>query len=422
MSQKKYQHLLEDNDIRRWYENRRRGSPVTADVSLRRLGAFCDENSITPARLLEMDEKELFDFLLDFVSSSEKKGLAGSYISSIIKAIRSWLSYNHKEIRGKIKIRGQEDTPSLKNEKVPSQDELKRILLSGDKKTRVACILMAHAGVRPEVIGNYYGNDGLRVGDLPELEVKEGKIMFAKTPTMIIVRSELSKAKNQYITFLSEEGCNYLKDYLEERMLEGENITPESPLITPKLKMKPFIRTVNIGDTIRLAIRSAGFPCRPYVLRSFFDTQLMMAESKGHVIRDHRTFWMGHRGDIENRYTTNRKRLPEDVIENMRESYRKSQPYLQTDKAVGKEDIDRKIQRAVLMISGFKEEEIEDLHPSDMTEDELFELARKKLTETSLNQNKQKVVPVDNVAQHIEQGWEFVAELSNHKAVIRLPN
>jgi hypothetical protein len=103
-----------------------------------------------------------------------------------------------------------------------------------------------------------------------------------------------------------------LKDYLEERILEGEKIAPDSPLITPKLRMKPFIRTVNIGDTIRLAIRSAGFPWRPYVLRSFFDTQLMMAESKGHVIRDYRTFWMGHRGDIENRYTTNRKRLPEN--------------------------------------------------------------------------------------------------------------
>jgi hypothetical protein len=148
----------------------------------------------------------------------------------------------------------------------------------------------------------------------------------------------------------------------------------------------------------------------------------MVAESKGHVIRDYRTFWMGHKGDIENRYTTNRKRLPEDTIENMREAYQRSQIYLQTIKSVGKDDIDRKIQRAVLLVAGFKEEEIDDLHPSDMTEDELFELARKKLTETTLNQNKQKVVPVDNVAQHIEQGWEFVAELSNHKAVIRLPN
>ncbi|MFY9300326.1 MAG: hypothetical protein WAO91_03970 [Candidatus Nitrosotenuis sp.] len=245
MSQKKYQYLLEDKDVKRWYENRMRGSSVTADVSLRRLGAFCDENDITPTKLTKMDEKELFDLLLDFVSSSEKKVHAESYISSIMKAIKSWLTFNHKEIRGKIKMHGQEDTPSLKNEKIPSQDELKRILLSGDKKTRVTCVLMAYSGVRPEVIGNYYGNDGLRVGDLPEIEIKEGKVTFAKTPTMIIVRNELSKTKNQYITFLSEEGCSYLKDYLEERILEGEKIAPDA-LIT---EMKnAFLRSEEFLD------------------------------------------------------------------------------------------------------------------------------------------------------------------------------
>jgi len=422
MRKAKYAHLLLDKDVKRWYDDRKRGSPITADISLRRLGAFCDENNTTPKKILLLDDKELFNLLLDYVSSTEKKGYAGSYTSDIIKKVKSWLSFNGREIKGKIRIRGSDDTPSLKNEKVPTQEELKRILLSGDKKTRTACALMAHAGVRPEVMGNYHGDDGLRIGDFPEMEINDNKVIFIKTPTMIIVRSELSKTKNQYITFLSEEGCNYLKDYLEERMQNGEKITKESPVITPKLQKKPFIRTVNIGDMVRGAIRRAGFPWRPYVLRSFFDTQLMMAESKGHVIRDYRTFWMGHKGDIENRYTTNRKRLPEEAIENMREAYQKSQTYLQTDKTAGKDDIDRKIQRAVLLVAGFKEEEIDDLHPSDMTEEEFFELARKKLTETSLNQNKQKVVPVDNVAQHIEQGWEFVAELSNHKAVIRLPN
>jgi hypothetical protein len=68
------------------------------------------------------------------------------------------------------------------------------------------------------------------------------------------------------------------------------------------------------------------------VLRSYFDTQLMLAESKGLMLRDYRQFWMWHKGDIENRYTTNKQRLPEDVIEDMREAYRKSQEYLQTTK------------------------------------------------------------------------------------------
>jgi len=39
---------------------------------------------------------------------------------------------------------------------------------------------------------------------------------------------------------------------------------------------------------------------------------------------------MGQKGDIENRYTTNKCRLPGNVIENMREAYRRSQEYLQT--------------------------------------------------------------------------------------------
>ncbi len=422
MMKAKYTHLLEDPNVKRWYENVKRGSPIWADICLRRVGAFCNQVGTTPVKLVAMDDKELFNLLLDYVSSEEKKGHAGTYINSALTAIKSWLSFNNKHVIGKIRIRDATGTPSLANERVPTQDELKRIFLSGDKKTRTACVLMGHAGVRPESIGNYYGTDGLRVKDIPDIEIKEKVITFAKMPAMIVVRPELSKTRQQYFTFLSEEGCGYLKDYLEERMQNGEEITSDSPLVTPKLRMKPFIRTVNIGDIIRDAIRKAGFQWRPYVLRSYFDTQLMVAESKGLVIRDYRTFWMGHKGDIENRYTTNRKRLPEEAIENMREAYQRSQAYLQTDKTAGKDDVDRKIQRAVLMISGFKEEEIEDLHPSDMTQDELFELARKKLTETTLNQNKQKVVSVDNVAKHIEQGWEFVAELSNHKAVIRFPN
>ena len=120
-------------------------------------------------------------------------------------------------------------------------------------------------------------------------------------PTLVIVRKELSKAGHQYFTFLSEEGCEYLKDYLEERIREGEDLALTSPIIIPKQKMKPSIRTINIGDIIRAAIRQAGFPWRPYVSRSCFDTQLMLAESKGLVLRDYRQLWMGHKGDIENR-------------------------------------------------------------------------------------------------------------------------
>lgn len=34
-------HLLSDSKVRRWFDNVARGSDVTAEICLRRLGAFC---------------------------------------------------------------------------------------------------------------------------------------------------------------------------------------------------------------------------------------------------------------------------------------------------------------------------------------------------------------------------------------------
>lgn len=53
------------------------------------------------------------------------------------------------------------------------------------------------AGLGLESVGNYYGTDGLTVGDLPEMKVyhdDEGSqsdgalVMFSRIPTIVIVR------------------------------------------------------------------------------------------------------------------------------------------------------------------------------------------------------------------------------------------
>ncbi len=81
---------------------------------------------------------------------------------------------------------------------------------------------------------------------MPEIRIERGSFNFEQKPTLVIVRQELSKAGHRYFMFLSEEGCEYLKDYLEARVREGEEISTDSAVVTPKLK--PFIRARNIGD------------------------------------------------------------------------------------------------------------------------------------------------------------------------------
>jgi hypothetical protein len=280
-----------------------------------------------------MRPQEIQSVLMDYVTEHQR--FAGSNVLSTVKAIRSWLAANDVELRQKIKIRGANDTPSLKDERIPSKQELRKILLSSTKQSRVAIALMAFGGVRPEVLGDYRGRDGLRVGDFPELKVTSSKVEFEKTPAMVLVRSTLSKARVQYFTFVGDEGCGYIVDYLRERSGRlHEELTPDSPLVRPRFApSKKFIRTTNVGDMVRTAIRRAGFKWRPYILRCYFDTQLLLAESKGNIVRDFRTFFMGHVGDIENHYTTSKHRLPQDLVDDMRASYQRSQSFLQTSQS-----------------------------------------------------------------------------------------
>ncbi|MGB9960024.1 MAG: site-specific integrase [Candidatus Bathyarchaeales archaeon] len=419
-----YARMLEDEDVKRWYENVARGSRVTADVYLRRLDGACRHLNLKPKDLLEKSDKDLARVLADLVSYLEKEGKAGSYIKSCVKAVKSWLSFNMIEVKAKIKIKDAEDTPTLRDERVPTQQELRKILICGDLRAKCACLLLAHSGLRIETLGNYEGTDGLRVRDLPEIKIEEGEVIFTKVPTMVTVRRELSKGGHQYFTFLSEEGCEYLKDYLESRMKEGETLTPDSPILTPKNVPKPFIRSTNIGDIVRNAIRKAGFKWRPYVLRAYFDTQLMLAESKGLVLRDYRQFWMGHKGDIENRYTTNKNRLPEDVIEDMREAYGRSQEYLQTTVRFkpSEEELKISFRKQLLLVAGFKAEEVDAMDVASMSDEELQQIMRRRLFGENSNDCRQKVVPVKSLENYLNEGWEYVTSLPNGKVIIKLQN
>jgi hypothetical protein len=423
----RYSTLLEDKAVKRWYDNVSRGSSITADIYLRRLGSFCAKQKCKPGDLLAKKPSELKDMLLDLVTEMQKQGKAGSYISSNIKAIKSWLSFNDIEIKnGKIKIEGVQETPSLKNEKTPDIDELRKIFLACNSKQRVAAVLIAHAGLRPETLGSYKGDDGLRVSDFPEMEIRRRRVSFKKMPAFVKVRSPLSKTGHEYLSFLSEEGCGYLKGELEDRMRKGEKFRDDSPIITPKVPTgRPFIRTSNIGDLLRKAIRKAGFKWRPYVLRSFFDTQTMLAESKGLMLKDYRVFFMGHKGDIERTYTLGKHRLASEVLENLRSAYKKSaSAFLETSKSSksSADEARQAVRKAMLQDAGFSDEEIAKLDLSQMTSGEFQNHVRQRLFGALTdNGNRQKVVPVDEVKNFIAQGYEYQAILGNGEAIVKLP-
>lgn len=64
------------------------------------------------------------------------------------------------------------------------------------------------------------------------------------------------------------------------------------------------------------------------MLRAFFDTQLLIAESRAKIAHDFRVFFMGHKGSMEAKYTTNKGILPEMLIDEMSKHFAEVKNFL----------------------------------------------------------------------------------------------
>ena len=425
--QPKYQELLLDEDMRRWFENLRAKSVLTATVALRNLGHYCELTQTTPTGILakaRSNEKDFRYEFTDFVRKMEKEGKAGSYIARFKKVILSWLKFNGISLQLTVNISGENETPTIVNERVPSKEELARILRKATSRGRVAIAIMAFSGLRPESLGDYEGTDGLRLGDLKELKLSD-EIQFDKIPVTVMVKSKLSKARHQYFSFIGEEGATYIKEYLEERRKQGEELTYESPLLqfdVRGVRKNAFLRTTLVTRDIREAIELAGLKMRPYVLRAYFSTALDIAESKGLISHPWRQFIMGHKGDIEARYSTN-KRLPPDMIEEMRESYKKCLKYMETRVSEVSEDNARLyLQQQLLSAVGYRQDEIDKMNLADLNTEDFQKLLRDRVAGAmASNGSKQKLVPMNEIEKLLGEGYEFQAVLPNGKAIMKMP-
>ena len=405
--------LLEDDDIRRWYDNRARGSAATADVGLRRLRAFCTQTRTTPRALTRLKPRQLRDLFMDFISEEERRGSSGPYISHTVSVANAWLRYNDVTPPRGLKIR---DADRIREESALSPEQIRAIVNVATPRERLAIALMSQAGVRPEVLGNYRGEAGLRVKDLPEMKIEGAEVRIAKTPTPITVRPELSKARHKYLTWVGTEGANLVKDCLESRIKNGEKIGPDSSVLRAEASPRAFIRTLKIGVGVRRAFRAAGFTgIRPYVLRTTFATRMLECENAGKVSHAYWTFWFGHKGEMSAVYTTNRGKLAASMVEQMRESYRRCEPTLMGS-GPSEGEVRREVARVLLESLGYSTEDLEGVDLESV--DQVRALTQKRVTPSP---KKQALVTVDQLPGYLEQGWTFVGNVGQDRVLLNPP-
>jgi integrase len=425
----KAKRLLTDANIAAWYSNLCEGSETTADVYLRRLERFCEENQQTPLGLAGLDSKAAFNVLVRAVRRYRELGFAGSMIKGYVKAVRSWLLHNDVEIK-RINVKGANRTPTLKNEKVPEPYVLNSVWRFCDERQAAAISILAFTGFRPQVLGSYKGNDGLLIDDLPELEIdnKSKGVVFKVIPMRALVREERSKTGRGYEGFICEEGCRRIEEYLVKRMKSGESLTPESAVIADDFGHGGTVTTKSICKIVRKAFRHADFPWRVYILRRYYDTRMGQAVAKSELglLEEWVKFWMGRSGDIEAEYRLHKK-LSDSQLEQMRTAYqRASERMLQTIELHrdNTETMRREFRAVALRSIGFIDDDIKRFDLGKLTAPEFQELVKSKLEGHRETDSKVLMIVTPEEANDYvnpPKQWTVKEWLPNRKALIEPP-
>ncbi len=346
--------LRRDPIVRKWESNLREGATSTADVFIKRLRAACDLLGRTPAELSKLSHDELQDLFIGFRESETKRGSTPPYIAHELTVLRSFLKFAGAPVPSGIKVRGAD---RAHEEDALSREEIRRALAVATPRERVAIALMSQAGLRPRVLGE--GSDGLRVRDLPDLVIKDGKAAFSRIPAVVVVRSELSKADHQYVTFLGTGAASSVADSLTSRLASGEKIGKDSPILAPSDRSsRRFLQAVEVGRAVQRAFRAAGLhrdrddpksaEPRCYALRTTFAVRMTTAEGDGVVGHGAWQFWFGHKGDMTDRYSKRGSRLDETILAQMRDAYSRVESYVAFDGESSKADTKGDVLRALL--------------------------------------------------------------------------
>ncbi len=335
---------LDEPSVRLWHDAMSSQSRATATERLRELVRYCEDNDTTPpalalkARESTDGRREVEDQLQRYVLRLLKEKKSPGYAYNFVKTVSSWLRHNDIALVRRIRV-GRVGVPlNAGKERPPTPEQVEALRKGADIRGKVIIDILAFTGLRPESLGNADAQDGLILGDLPELQVEAGRVRFARVPSRLNIRASLTKNRLAHFTFLPSTVCSDVRAYLENRMANGEILSAASPLVVPACgfdrkgrpedkRGSPFLETQGITKVVRKVMRANGYGGRPYALRSYHETGLDAAQRDGKIIESDRRFMTGRMGDVVMKYT-HFKDLHPTVVEALRQAYGRCTAYL----------------------------------------------------------------------------------------------
>jgi integrase len=204
-------------------------SPVTREKYQKRLEKFFDflglkgETIEDKSKIFVNKGKEegngwLFNSILKFIQyqleRANRKEITGSTIRNYVKSIKLFCEMADFTIAWKKITRGLPRAKSYSDDRIPTIEEIRRLLEYPDRRIKAIVYTMASSGIR---LGAW---DYLKWGHIRPME-KDGEIVAAK----IIVYGD---EEDEYYSFISKEAYQSLIDWMKYREFSGELIDENS--------------------------------------------------------------------------------------------------------------------------------------------------------------------------------------------------
>jgi hypothetical protein len=250
-----------------------------------------------------------------------------------------------------------------------------------------------------------------------------------------IYRSKTSRRQaRKYYTFLTEDAKKLIGDWLRIRPVcdlphlfivrqKGKRKSGEyAPVTTPLIEntMTALAKRLNLLTTQELQIHR--YHITPHKLRKVFEGLCLTAGVDEWAV----DFFLGHKPSRYNEVPwTTPKKMEEEYLRAVSALNIRSSP----SRARSKQEMMRVAQtefKKLLLSEKFPEREIAKIDLESKSVDEVRRMTRRRRRSATngghpIGARRQKVVPMKEVAKWVDNGWEFVEELSDKQVIIRSP-
>jgi len=198
-------------------------SPATRESYLKKLRLFLRFARMSPDDVIEVARdrpKELERSLLFFVDWLKNRDVSGSTIRQHVQAVKHLLVMNDLEtaLNWEKLSRLMPKARKIGLDRAPTKEEIRKLLEYADVRLRALILLLCSSGIR--------------IGSVEHLKWKHVEPVEYEGQRFAKLVVPVSKGGNEaYITFITPEAYEALLEYRRMREAEGEEITPESPLI-----------------------------------------------------------------------------------------------------------------------------------------------------------------------------------------------